>query len=205
MELLLLSALTIGALHSLAPDHWIPFVALARAQQWSRWKTTYSVFLAGLGHISSSLVIGVIGIALGVAAEHVGGWETIRGDVASLLLIGFGVAYMIYGFKQIGKRHTHSHDKVKTVSYWTMFILIVFGPCEPLIPLLFASSAYGWMHVVLVTGVFGAATLFMMLLQVHAALWGVSFFKLHFFEHASDAIAGVVIIMTGVAIRFFGM
>ena len=205
MEFLLLSSLTIGALHSLAPDHWIPFVALARAQQWSRWKTIYSVFLAGLGHVSSSVVIGLIGIAIGVATERVSGWETIRGDVASLLLIGFGVAYMIYGLKQLGKRHTHTHDKVKNVSYWTLFILIIFGPCEPLIPLLFASSSFGWINVVAVVMVFSAATLIMMQVQVHAAVWGVSLFRSHAFEHASDAIAGVVIIITGIAIRVFGI
>ncbi|MEW5798347.1 MAG: hypothetical protein AB1728_05020 [Bacteroidota bacterium] len=205
MEILLLSSLTVGALHSLAPDHWIPFVALARAQQWSRWKTTYSVFLAGLGHVSSSVVIGLIGIVVGMATEHVSGWETIRGDVASLLLIGFGVAYMIYGLKQLGKGHTHTHGKERTVSYWTLFLLIVFGPCEPLIPLLFVSSAYGWLNAVAVVTVFGIATLVMMQIQVHAAVWGVSLFKSHVFEHASDAIAGAVIVFTGVAIRVFGI
>jgi sulfite exporter TauE/SafE len=205
MELLLFSAFTIGSLHALAPDHWIPFVALAKAQQWSKWKTTYSVFLAGLGHVSSSVVIGVIGIAIGVATEHVTGWETVRGNVASLLLIGFGLAYMVYGLKQLGKKHTHRHEQAKTVSYWTLFILIIFGPCEPLIPLLFASSAFGWFNVVLLVTLFGAATIVMMQIQVHAALWGFSFFKTHIFEHASDAIAGGVIVITGIAIRFFGI
>lgn len=203
MDLLLFSALTIGLLHALAPDHWIPFVALAKAQQWSKWKTTYSVFLAGLGHVSSSVVIGLIGIAIGVATEHVTGWETIRGNVASLLLIGFGLAYMIYGLKQLGKKHTHRNTAVKSVSYWTLFILIIFGPCEPLIPLLFASSAYGWYSVVLLVALFGAATIVMMQLQVHAALWGFSFIRTHAFEHASDAIAGGVIVITGIAIRYF--
>lgn len=205
MELLLFSALTIGSLHALAPDHWIPFVALAKSQHWSKWKTTYSVFLAGLGHVSSSVVIGLIGIAIGVATEHVTGWETIRGNVASLLLIGFGLAYMIYGLKQLGKKHTHTHDRVKSVSYWTLFILIIFGPCEPLIPLLFASSAYGWFNVVLLVTLFGAATIVVMLIQVHAALWGFSFFRSHIFEHASDAIAGGIIVITGIAIRYFGI
>lgn len=205
MELLLLSAVTIGALHALAPDHWIPFVALARAQQWSKWKTTYSVFLAGLGHVSSSAVIGLIGVLLGVATDYVSGWEKIRGDIASLLLIGFGVAYMIYGLKQIGKHHTHSHSKAKTVSYWMLFIVVIFGPCEPLIPLLFASSAFGWMTVVMTVGIFSTATIAMMLLQVHAALWGISAFRSHLVEHASDAVAGVVIVITGIAIKVFGI
>jgi len=205
MELLFLSAVTVGALHALAPDHWIPFVALARAQHWSKWKTSYSVLLAGLGHVSSSVAIGLIGILLGITTDHVNGWENIRGDVASLLLIGFGVAYLLYGLKQIGQRHTHTPGKATTISYWMLFIIIIFGPCEPLIPLLFASSAYGWMSVVITVGIFSAATIAMMQLQVHAALWGVSAFRWHRIEHASDAVAGVVILVTGIAIRVFGI
>ena len=207
MEFLLLSALTIGTLHSLAPDHWIPFVALARAQHWSKTRTTYSVLLAGLGHVGSSIVIGLVGIAIGVATEHATGWEAVRGDIASLLLIGFGLAYMVWGLKKIIQGHSHHHDhgSAKTVSYWTLFILIIFGPCEPLIPLLFASSAFGWMTVILIVGAFSTATLIMMQIQVHAALWGFSFFRSHVFEHASDAIAGGVIAITGIAIRYFGI
>lgn len=205
MELLLISAFTIGALHSLAPDHWMPFVALARAQQWNKWKITCSVFLAGLGHVSSSVVIGLVGITIGAATEHVSGWETVRGDVASLLLIGFGIAYMIYGLKQIGKRNAHVHDKAQTASYWTLFILIMFGPCEPLIPLLFASSAFGWPNVIAAAGVFGAATLIVMQLQVHVALWGISYIKVRIFEHTSDVLAGAAIVVTGIAIRVFGI
>ena len=205
MELLLLSAFAIGALHALAPDHWLPFVALARVQQWSKLKTSYSVLLAGLGHVSSSVVIRLVAIAIGMATEHVSRWEAIRGDAASLLLIGFGLAYMVWGLKQAGRKHTHVHERTRTISYWTLFVLTIFGPCEPLIPLLFASSAYGWVNVLFVVSVFSAVTIAMMMIQVHAALWGVSFFKLHIFEHASDAIAGGVIALTGIAIRIFGI
>jgi hypothetical protein len=205
MELLLLSALAVGTLHALAPDHWLPFVALSHAQQWSKLKTSYSVLAAGAGHVSSSIVIGLVAIVIGTASERVTMWETVRGDVVSLLLIGFGIAYMVWGIKQIGRKHTHTRGKTKTLSYWTLFILIIFGPCEPLIPLLLASSAYGWVNVVVTVGIFSAATITIMMLQVHAALWGVSFFKLKILERASDAIAGGVIALTGVAIRIFGI
>ena len=36
---LALAAASVGALHSVAPDHWVPFAALARARGWSAWKT----------------------------------------------------------------------------------------------------------------------------------------------------------------------
>lgn len=205
MTVLLLSTITVGILHALAPDHWLPFVSIARAQNWSRRRVTSVTTLAGFGHVSSSLVIAALGIALGFAAEEVNLWESRRGDVASLLLIGFGLAYMVWGIKNWGRKHSRHIDKAQTVSYWTLFALIVFGPCEPLIPLIFASSAFGWAEVFAVFLLFGLSTIGMMLLQVHLALFGVSLMRAHWFEHASDVIAGGVIVLTGVFIRAFGI
>ena len=32
---LIAGAATVGTLHTLAPDHWLPFAALGRANRWS--------------------------------------------------------------------------------------------------------------------------------------------------------------------------
>lgn len=205
MRLLMLSALTIGIVHALAPDHWLPFVMLGRAQKWTQWRLTVSTVLAGLGHITSSLFIGGLGVLLGMAAERVHLWETTRGNIASLLLIGFGLAYMVWGIKNYGKKHSHALQHAKTVSYWTLFALIVFGPCEPLIPLLFVGYGYGWSAVLLVFLLFGLATIGMMLLQVHLAYYGISLLRGHWLEHAGEIITGGVIAATGMAIRILGI
>jgi len=205
MKLLLLSTLSVGLLHALAPDHWLPFVMIARAQKWSRWRLTAVTFLAGVGHVSSSLLIAVLGVGLGVAVEKVSLWETNRGDIASLLLIGFGLAYMVWGMKNWGRHHSHELNTAKVVSYWTVFALVVFGPCEPLIPLIFLGYAYGWTAVAFVFGLFALSTIVMMLVQVHALLYGFSLIRWHWLEHSSDVIAGGVIALTGVLIRVTGI
>jgi sulfite exporter TauE/SafE len=214
MEILLISALSIGVIHAMAPDHWLPFVMLGRAQQWSGWKTTRVVSLAGLGHVGSSIIIAAIGLAAGAALEHVNGWDEVRGNFASLLLIGFGLVYAVWGMFH-WKKHTHEHsghhhhqhgqNTAAVVSYWTLFALIVFGPCEPLIPLLFASMSYGWMSVAAIFAAFSIVTVAMMLLQVHLALLGLSMMRFHFLKDASHIIAGIVIALTGVAIRLLGI
>lgn len=214
MEILLISALSIGIVHALAPDHWLPFVMIGKAQQWSRWKTTRMVVLAGLGHVGSSVLIALIGVAIGAALEHVNGWEALRGDIASTLLILFGAAYAVWGVYH-WRSHTHDHsehlqhdhgmNKAAFVSYWTLFALIVFGPCEPLIPLLFASVPFGWMAVGIIFVVFGAVTIIMMLLQVHLAMLGLTLIRSHFIHDASHIIAGLAIVATGIIIRVFGI
>jgi hypothetical protein len=35
MLALMLAAAAVGSLHTLAPDHWMPFAALARARNWA--------------------------------------------------------------------------------------------------------------------------------------------------------------------------
>ena len=52
-------------------------------------------------------------------------------------------------------KYTHQVETAKVVSYWTLFALVIFGPCEPLIPLIFAGYAYGWLAVIGVFAVFG--------------------------------------------------
>jgi len=205
MNLLLLSSLTVGILHALAPDHWLPFVVMGRAQKWSRTRLTIITVLAGIGHVSSSLIIASLGVLLGVAVEQVELFESSRGNIVSLLLIGFGLAYMVWGIKNWGKQHSHRTEQTTVLSYWTLFALVVFGPCEPLIPLVFAGYGLGWGAVAAVFAVFSLSTILMMLLQVQLARYGVSFLRSHWLEHGSDAIAGGVIAVTEVAIRIFGI
>lgn len=205
MDSLLLSTVMIAGLHALVPDHWLPFVMLARAQNWSQSRLTAITFLGGLGHVASSLLIGVIGISLGIAMEKINLWESNRGNVAGLLLIGFGLLYTLWGIKNWGRKHSHELTTAKLVSSWTLFALVVFGPCEPLIPIFIAGSAFGWMHVLTLSVVFGVTTILMMLLQVHLGVRGISLIASHRFERASDVVAGAVITLTGVGIRVLGV
>lgn len=214
MDILMMSAFTIGIVHAMAPDHWLPFVMLGKAQHWTGWKTTRVVSLAGIGHVGSSVVIATIGLFIGAALEHVNGWEELRGNVGSAMLIGFGILYAAWGGYHWGKHthhhaghlaHTHEKHTAAIVSYWTLFALIVFGPCEPLIPLLFASTSFGWMAVGTIFIVFAVVTIAMMLLQVHLAIAGLTMLRFHFLTEASHIIAGIVIALTGIAIRILGI
>ena len=63
---LLGTAIWIGFIHTLfGPDHYVPFVAMARAGDWSCRKTLGVTLLCGLGHVAGSVALGLIGIAIG--------------------------------------------------------------------------------------------------------------------------------------------
>jgi hypothetical protein len=98
ITILLVTAASIGFIHTLlGPDHYIPFVAMAKSGPWSLRKTIAVVLVCGLGHVGSSVIIGALGIGLGWALGAMEALETMRGDWAALALIGFGLAYMIWG------------------------------------------------------------------------------------------------------------
>lgn len=204
MEALILSAIGVGLVHSLAPDHWLPFASLAQAQGWSRKKLLVVSFLAGLGHVGSSFVLGVLGIVLGMGLVHLEGVESFRGNVAGFLLIGFGVAYALWGLKHIRDHHLHFH-KGEIVTFWTLMAIFVFGPCEPLIPLMFLAVQHGWSGIWLTTTAFSVTTVFMVMAQSMLAFMGLSLLPQRSLEKWSHVMAGGVIALTGLAVMFLGI
>jgi nickel/cobalt transporter (NicO) family protein len=76
LYLLAATAASIALIHTVAgPDHYLPFVVMAKARKWSMAKTTWITFLCGLGHIGSSVILGLVGVALGIAVSRLQGFE----------------------------------------------------------------------------------------------------------------------------------
>jgi hypothetical protein len=63
---LLLTAASIGFVPTvLGPDHYLPFVAMSHARNWSRLRTIVITALCGVGHVLSSVVLGLVGLGAG--------------------------------------------------------------------------------------------------------------------------------------------
>jgi nickel/cobalt transporter (NicO) family protein len=104
---LVAAAISIGAVHTLAPDHWVPFAALARAERWSAGRTALVTAACGLGHVTVSVALGLLALFFGYELLHTFG-ERLE-SVAGLLLIGFGVSYAVWGLHGRIAGHGHSH------------------------------------------------------------------------------------------------
>lgn len=126
LQLLVATALSIGTVHTLlGPDHYLPFVAMAAAGQWSNRKMLWVTALCGLGHVLGSVLLGAAGLAVGAAVADLEGFEALRGDAAAWALTGVGLAYGLWGLRQaqlsrpgvhlklhghgVGHSHRHSH------------------------------------------------------------------------------------------------
>ena len=232
LSALIITAGSIGFLHTiLGPDHYLPFIMMAWARKWSTVKTTLITFLCGVGHIASSVALGLIGVALGLAVKKLEFVESFRGNIAAWLLIAFGLAYLVWGLRQAYRKrphvhshihisedahtHTHSHNEehihihdksLVSITPWVLFVVFVFGPCEPLIPLLmYPAAKNGWFEMTVVTCVFGTVTIGTMLVTVFLSLAGVNFLPLAGVQRFAHTIAGATILLCGLAIVFLGL
>lgn len=230
--LLIGTAASIGFVHTIfGPDHYVPFIVLSRARGWTALKTSAITILCGIGHVLSSIVLGFIGIALGVAVFKLESIEAFRGDIATWFVIIFGFTYFVWGIHRAirnkphrhkhlhadGTAHIHSHKhaaehthvharKAGNITPWVLFIIFVFGPCEPLIPLIMYPAARGSMfEVAIVALIFGVVTIGTMLTTVLVSYFGLKSIPVIKFERYSHALAGLAIFMCGAAMKFLGL
>ncbi|MBE0570137.1 MAG: sulfite exporter TauE/SafE family protein [Ignavibacteriaceae bacterium] len=232
ITLLTITAATLGFVHTiLGPDHYIPFIAMAKAKDWSVRKTALITSACGVGHVLSSVIIGLIGIGFGVAVSELELIESTRGEIAGWLLIGFGLAYLIWGIKRAIKHKPHSHihmhengtmhshehahqkehahphkEEKKSITPWVLFTIFIFGPCEALIPILmYPAATKSVSGLILVTSVFGITTILTMLSIVIISLRGINLFNVGKLEKYTHALAGGMILICGIAINFLGL
>ena len=88
MITLYITAATIGFLHTVfGPDHYVPFIVMSKARKWSTAKTAILTFLCGIGHITSSVLIGFVGIFFGIEVMKLKALESFRGNIAGWFLL----------------------------------------------------------------------------------------------------------------------
>jgi len=232
MYVLVMSAATLGIIHTLlGPDHYLPFIVLSKARNWSRTRTMWITFISGVGHVTSSVVLGLIGIAMGFSLSKLEAIEASRGSVVGWMLIVFGVLYTAYGLYKYYKRGAHVHlpaflrpksirhrdlhlaeddlekqDDAGRLTPWILFLIFVFGPCEVLIPMLvYPAAEQSGMGVFLVALVFGIATVGTMLLVVLLGYQGISLLRFKGKEYQIHLFAGLIILLAGVGMQFMGL
>lgn len=232
IALLSVTAISIGFLHTLlGPDHYLPFIVLSKAKNWPLKKTMLITFLCGIGHVGSSVVLGLVGIAVGISVTKLVAVESFRGNIAAWLFIAFGLVYMIISIRNLikKKKHTHSHfhidgekhhhehnhhhdhshihqDEPVTTTPWVLFLIFVFGPCEPLIPILMYPAAKNNIQgAIIVSLLFSVVTIATMMSIVLAFNLGLSKINLKPVEKYSHLIAGAMIFFSGLAIQFLGL
>lgn len=232
ITLLSVTAVSIGFIHTiLGPDHYLPFIVLSEAKKWNLRKTMFITFLCGIGHVLSSVVLGLVGIAIGISVKKLIDIESFRGNIAAWLFIAFGLVYMIISIRNLlkNRKHSHSHfhlgggkhvhehnhhlehthihnNEIVKTTPWILFLIFVFGPCEPLIPILmYPASKSNISGAIFVSLLFSVVTIATMMSVVLVFKLGLNKISLKPFEKYGNLIAGTTIFLSGMAIQFLGL
>jgi nickel/cobalt transporter (NicO) family protein len=232
IAILSVTAISIGFIHTvLGPDHYLPFIVLSKAKNWTLKKTMLITFLCGVGHVLSSVVLGLIGVIVGVSVTKLVAIESFRGNIAAWLFIAFGLVYMIISIRNLiknkkhshshfhmdGEKHLHDHDhhnehthihqeEIVNTTPWILFLIFIFGPCEPLIPILmYPAAKHNISGSILVSILFSVVTIGTMMSIVLVFKLGLNKFNLKPIEKYSHLIAGTMIFLSGMAIQFLGL
>jgi len=233
LTVLIIASASIAFFHTvLGPDHYLPFIVMAKSGKWSLKKTSLVTILCGLGHVLSSVVLGIVGIVMGIALFKLEAFEAFRGNLAAWGLIGFGLIYTLWGIRRavrnkphvhihnhddgIKHEHTHSHadshlhphteESKGNVTPWVLFVIFLFGPCEPLIPLLmYPAAKISISGTVIVAATFSVVTITTMLGIVLVSTFGISLLPFSKIEKYTHALAGFTILLSGLSIQFLGL
>jgi hypothetical protein len=167
--------------------------------------------VCGFAHVSVSVVLGLLALWLGQGMLEAFG--TRLESVAGILLVGFGLAYGLWGLRRAfaGKLHGHAHphfDHVHDPSKATVLGLVLLfsvDPCVRLIPIILAAAPLGTARLIALIAIYEIATIGTMVAVVLVARGGAfKALQAPWLDRFGDALAGGIIVVTGLAVAALG-
>lgn len=193
----------LALVHALIPNHWLPLVAVAKAEGWKQREVTSVTFLAALAHVTGTVILGLVLGLIGKELQEEYG--KIIYLVSAVLLIVFGLIYFTVNLPH----HHHSEQKdvaafKRSKRKWILiFIVMMFlSPCLEVESLFLSAGAYGMGTVILMAVIYAIVSICGILLLVNLGYRGVNLLPAQFIEHNEKRISGAVLILVGI-ISFF--
>lgn len=222
---LLSTAAATSLLHTLIPDHWLPFVLIGRSRHWTVPTVAFASGLAAIIHAGLSVLLGMLAVWAGLTAMEAVG-ETLE-RVGGAMLLAFGLGYAAWAWRKGGHFHPggsllHGSDRAGSCSgdegpanpdhlhyhadeglirsRWGpvgLAVLVGINPCVLVLPILFASAQRGAATVGLVALAYSLPT---MILMVGLSVLGVGFhwrIRLPWVARYAEVGSGLLIALLG--------
>jgi nickel/cobalt transporter (NicO) family protein len=193
----------LALVHALIPNHWLPLVAVARAEGWKPKEITVVTLIAAASHVLGTVILGII---LGLIGKELTEEYGRAINVAlAVLLIVFGLIYFT-----VNLPHHHHSAQTDVAAYkrsrrkWVLiFIVMMFlSPCLEVESLFLSAGAFGMGAVALMASVYSIISILGILLLVRLGYKGVNLLPAEFIEHNEKKISGAVLIFVGI-LSFF--
>lgn len=200
---LLTATVLLAAVHALIPNHWLPLVAVAKAEGWKKQEISTITLLAAAAHVFGTVILGLVLGLIGKELQEQYG-RTINVAMA-VLLIAFGLIYFTVNLPH----HHHStqkdvQDYEKSRRRWVLvFVGMMFlSPCLEVESLFLSAGAFGMGAVFSMAGAYAVISILGIWLLVSLGMKGVDLLPAEFIEHNEKKISGAVLILVGI-VTFF--
>lgn len=200
---LLTGTLILAAIHALIPNHWLPLVAVAKAEGWKKKEITTVTLLAAGAHVFGTVVLGIVLGYIGKELEEEYG-KTIT-VASAVILIVFGLIYFTVNLPH----HHHStqqdlsaYKRSKTRWVWIFIGMMFLSPCLEVESLFLSAGVFGMSAVLALAATYAVVSILGIWLLVSLGIKGVNLLPAEFIEHNEKKISGIVLILVGI-VTFF--
>jgi nickel/cobalt exporter len=217
---LVFTTIATAVVHTLIPDHWLPFVLVSRSQGWTVRQTLFLTTVSALLHVSVSIALGVVVAVAGQGAEEIVGIAEGLEWLGGAMLVLFGIVYMVWFLLRGGHVHSfglHPHHgslevehhgsgrspRARRLTGFTLALIVGFNPCILVIPIIYGAVQLSELTLTAVILAFSATTVLTMVGSTLLGLRGASRLTSTFLTRYGEALSGGLIALTGVAVMLF--
>jgi putative Mn2+ efflux pump MntP len=202
MTSLLIGSFLISILHAVIPNHWLPVLAISRKEGWSLGETTKITFIAGMAHVVSTVVIGLLLALIGTQlATHIENFARIIGP-SLLVLMGLYFVKQHYTHHHFHLRKEDLNKKGKRAIILALTVAMFLSPCMEIEAYFLLAGNKGWLLFLAIAIMYSVITISGMLVWIRVAYKGMLRLNWHMLEHNAGIITGLILIMTGL-LSFF--
>jgi hypothetical protein len=166
---LFLGSFLLSIVHASIPNHWLPVVAIGKAENWTQREMLLVTAISGFAHTLSTVIVGILIGSIGISLSS--NYAIITEKIAPALLIILGLIYLIID-RLNHHKHVHGVEtgKVKTRSKWAIItslsLAMFLSPCIEIEAYYFQAAAEGWAGILMVSAVYICITVTGMLMLV---------------------------------------
>ena len=203
MYSIFIGSLLISLLHAAIPNHWLPVLAIGKKEGWSLAETTRVTFIAGMAHVISTVIIGLLlGLIGSELSVHIEDFTRIIGP-SILILIGLYFVRQHYTHHHFHLQKEQIEKKRKKSSIILALIIAMFlSPCMEIEAYFLLAGSNGWYVLAAIAAMYSIITIAGMLIWIRIVYKGLLKLNWHKWEHNAGIITGLVLIITGI-ISFF--
>lgn len=203
MTQILLGTLVLALVHAMIPNHWLPLVAVARAENWTKVDLVKVSVISAFAHVLGTILLGILLGNIGQTLAHQ--FDEYVHLIAPVMLILFGLIYLT--IKLPHHHHTKEQEMKKykrSKQRWIfIFVAMMFlSPCLEVESLFLSAGAYGMTQVLIMATAYAIISVSGIVALVMLTYRGIKLINTHFFEYHEKRITGGVLILVGI-LSFF--